>query len=138
MLTYNSILSFIVLEGLVKSYVIPRSIVNHKLDETGTFWLLVGILAVFSVLEFFILSNCINSHSMDSIVRDNSSGSILLLLVLSILVNYRWFITIYKKFNFWSTIGILSVVGFANEFNTIIIRSALQNIMGIECPRGSI
>jgi hypothetical protein len=35
---------------------------------------------------------------MDNILRDNSTGSILLLLVLSIIVNYRWFITIYKKF----------------------------------------
>jgi hypothetical protein len=112
--------------------------VNHKLDETGTFWLLIGILAIFSVLEFFVLTSCINSHSMDNVVRDNSSGSILLLLVLSILVNYRWFITIYKKFDFWSTIGILSVVGFVNEFNTVIIRSVLQNIMGIECPVGNV
>lgn len=138
MLTYDSILTLIIIEGLLKSYIIPKTIKKNKLDETGTFWLLIGILAVFSILEFFVLSNCINSNSMNNVFKNSSEGSIMILIVISLIVNYRWFITIYNKFNFWTTIGILSVVSFTNEFNTFIIRATLQNILGVECPYGSI
>ena len=44
-----------------------------------------------------------------------------------------WFIAIYNKFDFWKTVGILSVLGFVNEYNTVFMRLALQNITGTKC-----
>jgi hypothetical protein len=93
------------------------------------------VLALFTVFEFFFLSRCINSESVGNISQENATGELFLLLVITLLVNYRWFIKIYKKFNFWSTIGILSVVGLANEFNNAILTSILRAITGTECAR---
>lgn len=133
MLTYNNILLTLIIEGLTKSYVIPKAIDKYNLDETGTFYLLLMILAFFIVFEFFFLSRCINSESVSNISQENATGELFLLLVIILLVNYRWFIKIYNKFNFWTTIGILSVVGLVNEFNNAILTSILRAITGTEC-----
>jgi len=133
MLTYNSILITIVIEGLVKSYVIPTAMDKHKLNENGVFYLSLMILAVFSVFEFFFFSRCMNTELLGDITEQNALGKLFLLLVVSLIVNYRWFIKIYNKFQFWTTIGILFVVGFVNEFNNIIINNVLQNVTGTEC-----
>ena len=113
MLTYNSILATIAAEGLIKSYVIPKTMKKYNLDEMGTFWLLLALLAIFSILEFFVLSHCINTDNVTNIFGDNDAnrmGKVFLLLVVSLVVNYPWILSIYNKFDFWKTIGILSVV----------------------------
>lgn len=133
MLTFNSILLTVVIEGLAKSYAIPKAMDKYKPDETGTFWVLLMLLACFSVFEFFFLSKCLNSETISNITEDNAMGELFLLIMIALIVNYRWFIRIYKKFGFWSTVGILSVVGFANEFNNLTITSILRSITGTEC-----
>lgn len=133
MLTYNSILLTLIIEGLTKSYVIPKAMDKYKLDESGTFWLSMMLLSIFAVFEFFFLSRCLNSETISDISKENAVGQLFLLITVSLIVNYRWFIKIYNKFNFWSTIGILSVIGFANEFNNLIITSILRSVTNTEC-----
>jgi hypothetical protein len=133
MLTYNSLLLTLVIEGLTKSYVIPKTMDKYKLDETGTFWISLVLLACFSVFEFFFLSKCLNSETIGNVTEQNAMGELFLLIMVALIVNYKWFIKIYKHFGFWSTVGILSVVGFVNEFNNEIINSILRSITGTEC-----
>ena len=133
MLTFNSILLTVVIEGLAKSYAIPKAMDKYKLDETGIFWVLLILLACFSVFEFLFLSRCLNSETISNITDKNAMGELFLLIMVALIVNYRWFIKIYKHFGFWSTVGILSVVGFVNEFNNVIITSTLRSITETEC-----
>jgi len=133
MLTYNSILSVLVAEGLVKSYVIPKTLNQYKLNETFTFLLLLALLAISSVVEFFVLSKCINSESMTNAFKNTSASAILLLIGITLAVNYMWIFAIYDKFQFWRTIGILSVVSFVNEIDSSMINSLLKSITGTEC-----
>jgi hypothetical protein len=135
MISYNSILLTLVIEGLVKSYTIPKAIDKYNLDETGTFYLLLIILSFLSIFEFFFLSRCINTETIGDVTEENAAGELFLLITVTLIVNYGWFIKIYKRFNFWTTIGILSVVGFANEFNNIIITSVLREVTNTECSR---
>jgi hypothetical protein len=135
MLTYNAILLTLVIEGLVKSYTIPKTIDKYNLNEDGVFWLSLMLLALFSIFEFFFLSGCLNSETIGNITEQNAAGELFLLITVALIVNYQWFIKIYKKFGFWSTIGVLSVVGFANEFNNVIITSVLRSVTGTECTR---
>ena len=133
MLTYNYIIGLIAIEGLIKSYVIPNAINKYKLDETGTFGVLILLLMGFTVLEYFVLSNCITSEKLNDIFKNSTLSSLFILIIIGFFVNYKWFIAIYNKFHFWSTIGILSIVGLVNEFNSVFIRILLQNITGTTC-----
>jgi hypothetical protein len=133
MVTYNSILLTLVIEGLTKSYIVPKTIKKYNLQETGTFYTLLLLLAGFSVFEFFFLSKCINSESMKDVFGNHPMLQVVILLVVSLIVNYGWVMAIYDKFSFWPTIGILSLVSFVNEFNNTIITSTLQSISGEEC-----
>lgn len=132
MITYNSILSVLAIEGLIKSYVVPKAIDKYKLDETGTFIVLILLLCVFAVFEFFFYSRCIDSESLSHIFGNNPSAQIILLFVVALVVNYRWVIAIYNKYTFWPTLGILSLVSFVNEFNNLIIRASLSTLVGTE------
>ena len=132
MITYNSILSVLAIEGLIKSYVVPKAMDKYKLDETGTFFTLILLLCVFAVFEFFFYSRCIDSESLNHIFGNNPSAQIILLFVVALVVNYRWVMAIYDRYTFWPTLGILSLVSFVNEFNNIIIRSSLLTLTGVE------
>jgi hypothetical protein len=84
MLTYNYILGTIVIEGLIKSYVIPNAIDKYKLDETGTFGALILLFICFSILEFFVLSSCINSENLNNVFKNSTISSLILLIIISI------------------------------------------------------
>ena len=133
MITYSSILGVLAIEGLIKSYLIPKAIDKYKLDETGTFFTLLALLFVFAIFEFFIYSKCIDSESLNHILGDNPAAQIMLLFLVALIVNYRWVMAIYNKYTFWPTLGILSLVSFVNEFNNLIIRKSLLTLTGTEC-----
>ena len=133
MLTYNSILLTLVIEGLIKSYVVPKAMDKYKLKEDGTFYVLILLFVVFCIFEFFFLSRCLNTESVSNIYGKHPMAQLALLLSITLIVNYKWINAVYNKFNFWSTIGILSLVAFANEFNNAIITDILQAITGTEC-----
>lgn len=133
MITYNSILFTLAFEGLVKSYVVPKYMKKNNLDETGTFYLLMGLLVIFAVFEFFFLSKCLNSESMSNVLGDHPMIQLVILLVVSLVVNYKWVMEIYNKYKFWPCIGILSLVAFANEFNNPAVTMILRTVTNTEC-----
>jgi hypothetical protein len=133
MLTYNSLLLTIIIEGLVKSYVVPKAMDKYKLKEGGVFYILMLLFVVFSIFEFLLLSQCINSEGVTNINSDYPLTQLALLVLIALIVNYKWVMAIYDKFNFWSTIGILSLVSFINEFNNVIITGILRVVTATEC-----
>jgi len=133
MLTYNTLLLTLVTEGLVKSYVVPKAMDKYKLKEGGVFCILMLLFVVFCIFEFFFLSHCINSEDVTNIYGDHPMTKIVLLIGLALIVNFKWIMAIYNKFNFWTTMGILSFVSFINEFNNVIITGSLREITGVEC-----
>jgi len=133
MITYSSILGVLTVEGLIKSYIIPKAMDKYKLDETGTFFTLLALLFVFAIFEFFFYSRCIDSESLNHIFGNNPAAQIMLLFLVALIVNYRWVMAIYNKYTFWPTLGILSLVSFVNEFNNLIIRKSLLTLTGTEC-----